>query len=170
MAIASIVLQWKFSQNTLRKMFNPPVRGGRAGDVSNREPETLLHRHEEAGQEEAPEGHQEASEPLPRALLRHFRVAQVSVKIYILKFWQSCLGLQKLTNKPEVCKNYKKNCLAVRIEWVNQSAWTISFKVWDCHLCADLPQHGVHGDWALRPVQGRDVCLGDLQRPLYNHL
>ena len=49
------------------------VRGRSSGDVLDRVPEALLHRHEEAGQEEAPEGHQAATEPLPRPLLRHIR-------------------------------------------------------------------------------------------------
>ena len=39
-------------------MYHPvlAVRRGHAGDVPNREPETLLHSHEEAWQEEATEG------------------------------------------------------------------------------------------------------------------
>ena len=58
-------------------LHNFPVRGRRAGDVPDGEPEALLHRHEEARAEEAAEGDQAAAEPLPRPLLRHLRVEEV---------------------------------------------------------------------------------------------
>jgi hypothetical protein len=51
------------------------VRGRGAGDVPDGVAEALLHRHEEAGAQEAAEGDQAAPEPLPRPLLRHLRVA-----------------------------------------------------------------------------------------------
>ena len=45
------------------------VRRWRSGNVSDGQPEELLHGPEETGQEEAAEGHPPADQPLPRPLL-----------------------------------------------------------------------------------------------------
>ena len=42
--------------------------------------------------------------------------------------------------------------------------------VWDCHLRADLLEHGFYGNWALRPESSRDFLPRDLQRLVHHHL